>query len=372
MAGRYSPSGLDSFYASSGTEVPPGSLNYESMIIFALAQSAAPVLVDQIGREPQLAVADDGSVLVAYGRGNEILCRRLQSGMQSSEASLVTNAGKLSLGMRRGPRIARSGKYATITAIIGEKGGGADGDVRSFVSSDDGKTWKPGALVNDVPGSAREGLHAMAVAPDGTLACAWLDLRESGTTLTISSSKDHGTTWSKNVVAYRSPSGTICECCHPSLTYDSSGKLHILFRNAVDGNRDMYALTTKDLVSFSPATMQGGTSWRLAACPMDGGMVAVINGSTFSVWRREGTILTSSGASETNLGTGKNPWLTARNSNPVIAWQNGTVVMLSISGQAPIQLSEKGNDPVVETSGNGKHLVAAWNQSGGVYARFFD
>lgn len=330
------------------------------------------VLVDQIGREPQLAVADDGSVLVAYGRGNEILCRRLHSGKEASAASLVTNAGKLSLGMRRGPRIARSGKYATITAIIGVKGGGADGDVRSFVSSDEGRTWMPGALVNDVPGSAREGLHAMAVAPDGTLACAWLDLREPGTTLTIASSKDHGTTWSKNVVAYRSPSGTICECCHPSLTFDASGKLHVLFRNAVEGNRDMYTMTSKDLVTFSQAEKQGGASWRLAACPMDGGMVSVHKGNTFSVWRRESSLLTSSGASETNLGNGKNPWLTVRRDNPVIAWQNGSVVMMSISGQAPIQLSEKGNDPVVETSRNGKHLAAAWNQGGGVFARFFD
>jgi len=342
------------------------------MIIFALAQAASLILVDQIGREPQLAVADDGSVLVAYGRGSEILCRRLQSGKEVSETSLVTNAGKLSLGMRRGPRIARNGKYATITAIIGEKGGGADGDVRSFVSIDEGRTWKPGALVNDVAGSAREGLHAMAVAPDGTLACAWLDLREAGTTLTISSSKDHGMTWSKNIVAYRSPSGTICECCHPSLTFDASGKLHILFRNAVDGNRDMYTSTSKDFVSFSPAEKQGGASWRLAACPMDGGMIAVHKGSTFSVWRREGSILTSSGTSESNLGIGKNPWLAVRNDSPVIVLQQGTAIMLSISGQAPIHLSERGNDPVVETSRNGKHLVAAWNQSGGVYARFFE
>ncbi len=45
----------------------------------------------------------------------------------------------------------------------------------------------------------------------------WLDLREKGTVLYASKSMDHGETWSKNILVYRSPDGSICECCHPSI-----------------------------------------------------------------------------------------------------------------------------------------------------------
>ncbi len=51
----------------------------------------------------------------------------------------------------------------------------------------------------------------MTSGDDGALWCVWLDLREKGTVLYASKSMDHGETWSKNILVYRSPDGSICE-----------------------------------------------------------------------------------------------------------------------------------------------------------------
>ena len=47
-------------------------------------------------------------------------------------------------------------------------------------------------------------------------------------------------TWSKNVLIYQSPDGTICECCHPSVAIDKSGRILVMWRNSLGGSRDMY------------------------------------------------------------------------------------------------------------------------------------
>ncbi len=132
-----------------------------------------------------------------------------------------------------------------ITAIGGPQGKGRDGDLVAHRSQDGGKTWSGPVKVNDVDASAREGLHAMTASPDGTLWCVWLDLREKGTKLFSSKSTDGGATWSKNSLVYRSPDGSICECCHPSIVADRNA-VHILFRNSLKGDRDMYLVTSRD------------------------------------------------------------------------------------------------------------------------------
>ncbi len=140
----------------------------------------------------------------------------------------------MSLGMRRGPRIAHSGKSIVITAIGGVEGKGKDGDILAYHSDDNGKTWIGPSRVNDVESSAREGLHAMTASSEGILWCVWLDLREKGTQIFASKSSDQGRTWSKNVHVYRSPDGSVCECCHPSIVA-TRNSLHVLFRNSING-----------------------------------------------------------------------------------------------------------------------------------------
>src|SRR5260370_1332262 len=132
-----------------------------------------------------------------------------------------------------------------------------------------------GVVINDAPAAAREGLHSM-VAGGGLLFATWLDDRAQGKRLYGATSKDAGLTWSKNVEVYESPSGTICQCCHPTALIDGNGVIHVMWRNALDGNRDMYVAHSKDGgVSFGRARKLGEGSWELNACPMDGGGLAI-------------------------------------------------------------------------------------------------
>ena len=175
-------------------------------------------------------------------------------------------------------------RCVVVTAISHESG-----DVMAWLSNDAGTTWSDFTRVNDDPGSAREGLHGMASGPNGLLFCAWLDLRHGSTQIYGASSADNGRTWSDDRRIYASPSGTVCECCHPSVAISSRGSVYVMWRNLLDGNRDMYVAKSGDNgQTFDPAEKIGIGSWKLNACPMDGGDLAVsASGSLSTIWRRE-------------------------------------------------------------------------------------
>ena len=90
------------------------------------------------------------------------------------------------------------------------------------------------------------------------------------------SSEDGGGTWSASRLVYASPSGAVCTCCHPSVAVDDDGGVSVMFRNALGGSRDMYvARSTDGGRTFPPAAKVGAGTWKLEACPMDGGALAV-------------------------------------------------------------------------------------------------
>ncbi len=317
--------------------------------------------------EPQLAIDSDDRVYLAFGCGDETFVSISGDDGKSFSSPIKVGApGKLSLGMRRGPRVAAHKGTVTVTATYGAIGGGRDGDILAFRSIDHGRTWSTGVRVNDVKGSAREGLHAMAVAPDGTLACAWLDLRDKGTRLYMSTSRDGGGTWVPNTLVYASPSGTICQCCHPSVTFDSKGRLFVMFRNALDGNRDMYLTSSGDHRTFDSPKKLGRGTWGLDVCPMDGGMVAVGGrNEIFTMWRRQDTIFGTDGdAAETSFGTGKQPWVAVNADGIHRVWLAGREVKVK-NGELPATtLAENGSDPVIACSASSRLTIAAWADRG--------
>ncbi len=202
---------------------------------FAVAADAVRVAPpEMIARQPQVAVSDDGAIYVTFGSKNTVYCAvSTDRGKSFAPPVEVGSVGALALGMRRGPRIAVHKKTVVITAVGGETGGGQDGDLLAWRSTDGGQHWQGPVNVNDVAASAREGLHAMAASPTGDLYCTWLDLRNSQSELFGASSTDGGATWSENKLVYRSPSGTICQCCHPAAIYDAEGTLYLLWRNSL-------------------------------------------------------------------------------------------------------------------------------------------
>jgi hypothetical protein len=307
--------------------------------------AAEPVIIaredgKQPCKQPQIACAADGSIHVAYSRSSD-------SGETFTPIVEAFRCPNLSLGMRRGPRIALVGTTPVITAIGGPQGKGRDGDLQAWQMNAQSGSWSGPIPVSDAPASAREGLHGMAAGPDGSLWCTWLDLRSGKTEIYAARSTDSGTNWGTNQLVYRSPGGSVCECCHPSIAVDLAGKVSILFRNSLGGNRDMYLTTSANGKQFSPAKKLGTGTWKLNACPMDGGMLSVDDKERlYTVWRRD-----------------KQPWLAATAAGPIVVWTNrreGDLWMQSPKSKEPTKLAADARDPVVVTVPGKDRAVVCW------------
>jgi hypothetical protein len=324
-------------------------------------------------QQPQIASDGSGSVHVVYGAGDQVLYARLAEGANRfTEPSVLPSSGVIALGMRRGPRLALAGKSICISVIGGSQGRGRDGDVLAYHSTDQGKSWNGPIHVNDTPGSAREGLHAMAACPNGQLCCAWLDLRSKKTEIYSATSDDGGATWLKNVLVYRSPDGSVCECCHPSVTFDAKGKLYVMWRNSLAGARDMYLASSTDAgKTFSTAVKLGAGTWPLNACPMDGGFLAVSpNGTVSTAWRRSTQIYVAPiDGQEMLLGTGRQPWIAANSAGSYVLWvtqKNGKLLMSGPRTKQPTELAANANDPVIVPAANKDgQMIAAWEERHG-------
>jgi hypothetical protein len=321
-------------------------------------------------RQPQAAVDEQGSVYVAFGSGDTLYCSTsTDGGRRFAPPVRVAETRALALGMRRGPRVAVAGKSVVIAAVAGELGGGKDGDVVSWRSADHGATWHGPARINDVAGSAREGLHALACGRNGKLYCVWLDLRNMRTEIFGASSSDGGEAWSENRLIYHSPSGSVCECCHPSAAFGPEGGLHVMWRNSLDGNRDLYAVTSRDGgKTFGKAQKLGSGTWSLDHCPMDGGCLAAKEeGRMASVWRRDRQVFATglhTGRQEELLGEGEQPWAASTPDGIYAIWvtrRRGDLWLLAPNERAPRKLADSASDPVLAAPPSGRGpVVALW------------
>ena len=319
-------------------------------------------------KQPQAAIGDDGSVHFVYGIGDVVqYCQSLDGGSTFAKSRQAFRVPNMALGMRRGPRIAKAKAAIVVTAIGGRIGKGRDGDVLAWRSTDDGMTWQGPVRVNDAADSAREGLHAMASGADGSIWCVWLDLRDKKSEIYATASQDGGATWAPNRCVYRSPDGSVCECCHPSVIV-SGDSVHVMFRNSISGDRDMYIASSMDNgKSFSPGKKLGSGTWTLDACPMDGGMLAAgPKGAIETVWRRDGNVYTAAadGSSEVLLGPGQQPWIAGSSKGSVIVWtvgREGDLLVQSPVSRQPRKLARAARDPMITTASNGEgSVIACW------------
>jgi hypothetical protein len=325
-------------------------------------------------QQPQIAVDGQGSIHAVYGVGDLVRYRRsLDAGKSFTPAVDLPPTQIMSLGMRRGPRVAASEKSVCVTLIGGKQGKGRDGDVLALRSSDGGRTWTGPVQVNDSQDSAREGLHALAAGPRGEFCCVWLDLRHSRTEIMASTSADGGAFWSKNVLVYKSPSGSVCECCHPCVTIDNRGHFHVQWRNSLAGARDIYVASSTDGgKTFGAATKLGAGSWALNACPMDGGAIAADpEGKLYSAWRRDKTVFLSlpGRSAEKSLGAGEQPWIAATQQGPFVVWlkKRGEVAyLLAPQSKTPVELASQATDPVIAAHPSRRGpVIAAWESRDG-------
>ena len=331
--------------------------------IFAILPAVAAAQVATKGRveiagaaQPQLTANGQGQVWVAYGQGREVVVARSDdNGRTFSAGTTVTAQPKLMLGMRRGPRITAHGQHVTVTLIAHE--------LLAFHSSDGGRSWAGPNPINEVPTSAREGLHDLAADGSGNVFVTWLDLRNGKTELWGAESRDSGQTWGKNALIYRSPDKSICECCHPTALFDAEGNLAVMWRNSIQGARDMWMATrAAGADRFTEPRKIGEGIWTLNACPMDGGRIVALGGGVFaSVWQRAGDIFFSppTGA-ENNLGPGKQPVALAVGGRMLLAWQKGTALWFSADAgkAAPLKHADDARFPVLISLPGGGALLA--------------
>jgi len=342
-------------------------------VLLAMQLATAPEVTPD--RQPQLA-ANGALVAMVYGNGHSILLRRsTDSGRTFSAPVLVAQGAVLALGRHRGPRLLFSGKTMIVSAISGatEQTGAhahglpADGDLLAWRSADGGATWSKPVVVNDTPGAAREGLHAMTMDGAGHLAAVWLDLREKGTRLYGAFSNDAGATWSKNLLVYQSPDGTICQCCDPSIVAVGADEFAVMWRNALGGMRDMYSLHLHNGKVASEARKIGSGSWKLDACPMDGGGMVSDHGRLVTAWRRDDRVfLAQAQGAETELGKGKDVAIAVGKQGAFVAWVGATGIEIRRPGAASSEwIAPSGAFPALAALDDGSVLVA-WEHEGSI------
>ncbi len=352
------------------------------LVCFARAPASGTEIAN--AAQPQLTLGVDGRVWMVYGQagdappvthadgqkhqghqpqgrsGDVFVVSSRDGGATFSQPSKVASVPKLMLGMRRGPRIVAHGDRLTVTIIAHE--------LLAFTSTDGGKTWSAPSTINEVPTSAREGLHDLAGAPDGPLFVTWLDLRNGKTELWGAASEDGGRTWAKNEQVYRSPDKTICECCHPSALFDADGNLAIMWRNSIEGSRDMWMSTrAKGAKQFSAARKLGEGTWKIVGCPMDGGRILALGGGHFgAVWQRNGEVFISrSEGAEMSLGKGKQPVaIHTGSAPPLVFWQQGAdlVSLASLHGSEPVKHASDARFPSAVALPGGKGIVLAYER----------
>jgi hypothetical protein len=332
----------------------------------AFAAPASATLAGE-GRQPQVAVSADGAVAVVYGTPatedapGRVLCRVSGDGGKTfaPEREIARVAG-LALGMRRGPRVAWSGRTLVVLAISH-----ATGNLSAWRSADRGATWNAPVRVNDAEKSAIEGMHDLGVS-GGTLLAAWLDGRTKGTKIYAARSTDGGATWSPNARVYASPDGHTCECCSPSVGPDGRGGFAIMWRNWLKGSRDMWLASSADAGrTFGKARKLGTGTWPLDGCPMAGGGLAPEpGGKLLTLWRREGELFECRpGEPEHDLGAGDQPWAAAGPGGVYRVWKAGEAITLLAPGAPAAELGH-GAWPVLAAAPSGSPLVAAWQLAG--------
>jgi len=305
------------------------------------------------GQMPNIVKDNSNTIHLVFGNGDSILYSYSSDhGSTFSPSTLVSVVPKLAASHTRGPQIAATANGLIVIACNDL------GDIFSFAKDKSGK-WSQTARVNDMDTVAKENL--MALAADGQIAFAvWIDIRDKHNKIFAAKSTDGGKTWSKNIMVYASPDSSVCECCKPSVQVNGNN-VYVMFRNWLNGNRDLYLIQSSDGgLTFGQAQKLGTGSWALNGCPMDGGGIAINkNGNAETVWNRKGVIYASEpGKEEEKLGEGRNCTIESVNGKNVYAWvEDGEVIVLKPRGMK--QNLGKGQLPVIKAINN-EHILCVW------------
>jgi hypothetical protein len=314
------------------------------------------------GQMPAMAKDNNNKLHLVFGKGDSIMYTySTDNGNTFSKPVLIKELPHVYTYAMRGPQISATDKGIIVTACTSK------GNIYSFYK-DEGGDWKQGGNVNDEDTVCKEGLMALCAYANNAFA-VWLDLRgNQKNKIYGAKSVDGGKTWGKNFLIYASPDSAVCECCKPSVVVWRN-KVVVMFRNWLDGNRDLYLIQSNDGgKNFGEAEKSGTGSWKLDGCPMDGGGLAVNSkGEIQTVWTRQAKVYGDNpGTPEREIGDGRNCTLETANDSNVYAWiKDGKIVVLKPGGEKV--LPGKGSQPVLKTI-DGNHIICLWESNRQIHA----
>lgn len=318
------------------------------------------------GQMPSIATDKQHVLHLVYGSGDSIMYTALSANASSfTPPVLIGVLPDLAASHTRGPQISCTDNGLTVTAC------NAAGDIFSFFKA--GATnWSRAARVNDVDTVAKENLMSLG-GDDKYNYAVWLDLRGNRQNKIYGArTNDGGKTWATNKLIYASPDTSVCQCCKPSVLLKGNN-VYVMFRNWLDGNRNMYLIQSNDCGNnFGEAEKLGNGNWPLNGCPMDGGGMAIgDNGAIQTVWRRESKVYAAQpGSPETAVGEGKGCTLEIIHNKPVYAWvKDGFITITEPNGK--VFTLGKGTQPVLKYLGESQ-MICIWENEKQIHAATFE
>lgn len=313
------------------------------------------------GHLPVVVADGSGGIHLAFGNDSTIFYAFSADGGQTfTVPAVVAVLPNLVAGATRGPQVATTAHYVVITVT------NKVGNVFAYHLNRATGKWSSPRRVNDVPDVAKEGFQDVVGGADDTFRAAWLDLRGNQKNKIVgATSTDGGQTWSANRVIYESPSGSVCECCRVSMA--ASGRdVYVMFRNWLNGSRDLYLAHSGDAgKTYAAPQKMGSGTWKLAGCPMDGGGLSLTKtGKPITVWRRESTVYQASpGEPEQVVSSGKNGSVASGPNGPVFAWEAAGIIYVKQPDKPAVALGS-GQWPRVAVAG--QTVVVVWENKGRV------
>ena len=279
------------------------------------------------GQQPQVTLDSKGIVRLIYGEKNTIYyTSSADNGVTFSKPVVVGEFDEMHLGMTRGPQLATSKDYSIVAAMDKR------GNIHSFRLTHKTNQWTKIQNVNDVEGSAPEGLMSITSDANNVFYAVWLDLRDNRNNNICFSTLNDNSGWAKNTFAYKSPETHVCECCKPSIAVKGHN-VSIMFRNWLKGSRDLYLVTSSDNgKGFTDAQKIGTGTWQLKGCPMDGGGLSVgDDNSIHTAWQRDGQVFYARpGKLEEKIGEGRGVGMIGK----LVYWENGTnLIVKELDGE---------------------------------------
>jgi hypothetical protein len=323
------------------------------------------------GSQPEISVDAKGIIHIVYGvkNANEPDLYYMFSGdggKSYSKPALLGNFPRMGLGMGRGPQLTTTKDYTVVTV------GDHHGNLYAIRSPNQTNRWSTPVRVNDTDTTAKEALSGISAGKDNLVYTAWLDTRLGNNNLYGSLSRDGGLTWGKNQLIYKGQQQGICDCCRPSVAIDQNGIVNVMFRNKLNGARNMYVISSKDNGEhFDKARKLGTGDFMIDGCPMDGGdLSADASGNITTVWRRQLEVyMAEPSKPEVKLGNGRTPVILQTSKGRVVAWhQDGHIQFRSPDGQKTFTLGN-GQYPKLALSPDKKAVLCVYELNGQIMVK---